>query len=234
MQKYTCCWLVVLCTVLLLVTEDGFSTNHEEFQINVIRPKYFVKKSRTELGVDLAAVINQTFIYTYLISGTIVYHLTDSWGVGVTGAYGLTVDKSDRRVLQDKFGITVDIFTTEWITEASVLWTPVYGKYQLASGRLVYFDTYISAGMGMMGILIQEKKNDKQAKVDDPFACYSPVIGAGQRFYLNKKTSLRWQVRNHMILYNNKRCAPAAPEDGETTHRWFHSIVTQVGISYFI
>ena len=230
MQKHVCCWLVVLCAVLLFGAGDGFSANHEEFQINVIRPKYFVKKSRTELGIDLAAVINQTFIYTYLVSGAIVYHLTDSWGIGVTGAYGLTVNKRDREVLQDEFGITVDIFTTEWITEASVLWTPVYGKYQLASGRLVYFDTYISAGFGMMGILIEDKKD----KDGTPSSCYSPVVGAGQRFYLNKKTSLRWQVRNHMIMYANKRCAPAEAGDKAQKYRWFHSIVTQVGISYFI
>lgn len=236
MQKHAYCWLVVLCIAFVFGATDGFSTKHEEFQINVIRPKYFVKKSRTELGIDLAAVLNQTFIYTYLMSGAIVYHLTDSWGLGVTGAYGLTVNKRDRDVLHKEFGITVDIFTTEWITEASVLWTPVYGKYQLASGRLVYFDTYISAGMGVMGILIQQNnnKNGTADKDEKAYSCYSPVIGAGQRFYLNKKTSLRWQVRNHMILYNNSRCAPSAPTDKEQEHRWFHSLVTQVGISYFI
>ena len=229
MRKWTCCRLVVLCAGLLLFPVGGFGKSHEEYQINVIRPKFFVKKSRTELGTDFAAVINQTFTYTYLMSGAIVYHLTDSWGLGVAGVYGLTVNKDDKDVLKSKFGITVDIFTTKWIAEASVFWTPVYGKYQLASGRLVYFDTYLSAGFGMMGIVI-EKKEDEQL----PFSCYSPVIGAGQRFYLSKKTSLRWQIRDHMIWYNGNRCLPEAPEERESDHTIFHTIVTQIGISYFI
>ena len=229
MQKRTWCRAFMLYAGALLVASSALGTSHEEYQINVIRPKYFVKKSRTELGADFAAVINQTFTYTYLLSGAIVYHLTDSWGIGVTGAYGLTVNKKDRDVLRDKFRITVDIFTTQWIAELSTLWTPVYGKYQLTSGRLIYFDTYISAGFGMMGIVL-EGKGDK----NEPFSCYSPVIGAGQRFYLNKKTSLRWQIRNHMIWYNGKRCLPEAPEEKEAAHNIFHTIVTQVGISYFI
>ena len=229
MGRRRCYRVVLLCAGVLFCAIHGLGNTREEYQINVIRPKYFVKKSRTELGTDLAVVINQTFTYTYLLSGTIVYHFTDSWGVGVTGAYGLTVNKDDRDVLKDKFGITVDIFTTEWITEASLLWTPVYGKYQLTSGRLVYFDTYIAAGFGMMGIVVEGKDKKKE-----PYACYSPVIGAGQRFYLNKKTSLRWQIRNHIIQYNGKRCAPEALEDGEADYGLYHTIVTQVGISYFI
>lgn len=234
MKQQICCWAVLLCIGVLFFATSGFSKPTEEYQINVIRPKYFVKKSRTELGADLAAVLNQTFTYTYLMSGAIVYHLTDSWGLGVTGAYGFTVNKEDRDVLENTFSITVDIFTTKWVAEASVLWTPVYGKYQLTSGRLVYFDTYISAGFGMMGISIQSKKEGE--RVNTPFSCYSPVIGAGQRFYLNKKTSLRWQIRNHIIWYNGKRCLPEAPiqDENEATHSIYQTIVTQVGISYFI
>ncbi len=231
MKKKTCYRGLLLCVGFAFCATEGMSAGHEEYQINVIRPKFFVKKSRTELGADIAAVINQTFTYTYLLSGAIVYHLTDSWGIGATGAYGLTVDKQDRDTLKETFGITVDIFTTEWVAEASLLWTPVYGKYQLTSGRLVYFDTYISAGFGMMGILVQGKERGEM--VGNQHNCYSPVIGAGQRFYLSKKTSLRWQVRNYIIQYDGKACAPAESTNKEG-HSLFHTIVTQVGISYFI
>ena len=232
MESKTCCRVVLFSVGVVFFAASGWSNSNEEYQINVIRPKFFVKKSRTELGADLAAVLNQTFTYTYLLSGVIVYHFTDSWGLGVTGAYGLTANKEDRDILRDTFSITVDIFTTEWIAEASVLWTPVYGKYQLTSGRLVYFDTYVSAGFGLMGIAIQSKQAGEI--VDTPYSCYSPVIGAGQRFYLSKKTSLRWQIRDHIIQYNSQRCSPATPEDGEPDYSLYHTIVTQVGISYFI
>ncbi len=234
MGNKTYCRIVVLCVGVLFFAVPGLSAPRQEYQINVIRPKFFVKKSRTEVGADLAAVLNQTFTYTYLLSGAIVYHLTDSLGLGVTGAYGLTVNKEDRDVLKDRFSITVDIFATEWIAESSLLWTPVYGKYQLASGRLVYFDTYVSLGFGMMGISIRKKERGNDDPVDYPYSCYSPVIGAGQRFYLSKKTSLRWQIRDHIILYNGKRCAPAAAEENEPEFSYYHTIVTQVGISYFM
>lgn len=214
----------------------------KDYEINVIRPRYFVKKLKSELGVDLAVVLNQTFTYTYLLSGVLVYHLTDSIGLGIDASYGLTVNKADRKLLSDKFNIEIDIFEIEYLAGLAALWTPVYGKYQLASGRLIYFDTYVSAGVGMMGIET-DIEIEKGEKVDsNQYSCYAFTIGVGQRFYLSKNTSLRWQIKNHIISYDggSRVCAPV-PEDlpknvnsENVDTNMFHTVVSQVGISYFI
>ena len=202
-------------------------------RISVIRPKYFVKKGRAELGADLSAVMNQTFTYTYLLSAGLAYHFTDSFALGLGGSYGSSMNKADREILDKDFKINIDLFEVIYLSDASLMWTPIYGKYQLSSGRLVYFDTYIAVGGGMMGIRV--KKNTNDLGEDSP--CYSPVAGIGQRFYLNKKTSFRWQIKNHVILYNNpkKVCQPSDEELGEKeSFGIHHTLLVQAGFSYFL
>lgn len=203
-------------------------------RISVIRPKYFVKKTRLELGADLSAVMNQTFTYTYLLSAGLAFHFTDSFALGLTGSYGVNADKADRVTLREDFGINIEIFEAVYLSDASLLWTPVYGKYQLSSGRLVYFDTYVAVGGGMMGIRFPA--TDKKKSVDD-HSCYSPAVGIGQRFYLNKTTSFRWQIKNHAIFYNNgkKACVPSDKELGENqSFGLHHTLLVQAGFSYFL
>ena len=234
--------LIFFLGALTFASWGGGKDATKDYEINVIRPRYFVKKSKAELGVDLAVVLNQTFTYTYLLSGVLVYHFTNSIGVGIDASYGLTVNKADRKLLSDQFNIEIDIFEVEYLAGLAALWTPVYGKYQLASGRLIYFDTYASAGIGLMGIET-DIEIEKGEKVDSKqYSCYAFTIGVGQRFYLSKKTSLRWQIKNHIISYDggNQVCAPVPTDLSEDVDpeyidtNIFHTVVSQVGISYFI
>ena len=38
----------------------------KDIEIRVIRPKYFAKRSKFELGAQATVITNQTFIYTFL------------------------------------------------------------------------------------------------------------------------------------------------------------------------
>lgn len=225
----------LLLIIVMLLSE--LVSYAQPVRISVIRPKYFVKKNRAELGADLSAVMNQTFTYTYLLAAGLAYHFTDSFAFGLTGSYGVSADKADRILLKNEFGINIDIFDAVYLTDASLLWTPVYGKYQLSSGRLVYFDTYVTLGFGMMGIRVKTK--DKANKeVENDYSCYSPVAGIGQRFYLNKTTSFRWQIKNHVIWYHNgkKACQPSDVEltEDQGSFGMHHTLLVQAGFSYFL
>ena len=228
----------VLLLILVMFLSEMVA-RAQPVRISVIRPKYFVKKSRLELGADLSAVMNQTFTYTYLLSAGLAYHFTDSFALGVAGSYGVSANKADRTLLSEDFKINIDIFDVLYLTDASLLWTPVYGKYQLSSGRLVYFDTYVTVGGGLMGIKVKKKPADKEIdkEIVEEYPCYSALAGIGQRFYLDKKTSFRWQIKNHVIFYNNpkKVCQPSDVElEGKQSFGLHHTLLVQAGFSYFL
>src|SRR5690606_3852451 len=111
-----------------------------------IRPRYFAKRQRLELGTQGLVVTNQTFIYTYMLSGILTYHFSEQLGLELMGAWGSSVDKEDKNTLDSSFNIKTQIVRSKTMLIGNALWTPIYGKYQLSSGRLIYFDTFLSVG----------------------------------------------------------------------------------------
>ena len=104
-----------MCIALPLSSE--FIVKAEEFkdyEIRVIRPRYFTKAKRFELGSQALVVMNQTFIYTYLLSGILTYHFNESMALELSGAYGFSVDKDDKRVLKEDFAIRTAILRTQY------------------------------------------------------------------------------------------------------------------------
>jgi outer membrane beta-barrel protein len=215
----------------------------ENYEIRVIRPRFFTKKGKFELGATISAVTNQTFIYTYLGSIAATYHVTDSFGLELSGTYGISVDKDDKRILDTAdFLIKTQILRTQYMMEAVALYAPIYGKYQLSTGRLIYFDTFVAAGVGTTGV---DFKYDHCPGPADTPAGKTPYVvpdrrtqayptlvgGLGQRFFLNKRDGLRWDVRVHRFGYNT--ADGGCPGDGEGRPDSQLNVTLQVGLSRF-
>ncbi len=198
-------------------------------EIRVIRPRYFNKSNRFELGVGLTTVMNESFIYTFMATGLAAYHFNEEFALEGSFAYGLSLDRSDKRVLFDEFDIKTQIFRTKTIAELGLQWTPIYGKWQLASGRLIYFDTFLVGGFGQTGV---DWKYDDFCVPPDPAAVADskdktiptnvvksyPTFfgGGGQRYFVSRTLSYKWDIRIHRFLYD--------PVDGECSPNTIKSV----------
>lgn len=247
----------VCCCALAVLTLLGSSTfsesvvakdnRFENVEIRVIRPRYFNKRGRFELGAELSTVMNETFIYTYLATGMMAYHFSETLALEFSGAFGFSIDKEDKRLLFEEFEIKTKIFRTLYLAEAALQWTPIYGKWQLPSGRLIYFDTYLAAGGGMTGIDwkysdfcvapdLSKNPNAEPLPSDTVKAYPTFMLGLGQRYFLNKNMALKWNIRNHSMLYNklDAECAPATVgETGGGGNGVHNNITLQFGASKF-
>ena len=223
----------------LLVTSFSLEGKERDYEINVVRPRFFVKKNRAEVAVDLPVVMNQTFTYSAMLSGSFAYHLTEYLALGVDTAYGLTFAKVDARLLEQEFDINIKTQQTNYFAILLAQWSPVYGKYQLSSGKLIYFDTFFLAGAGMSGVEFKGHGEKKDKSTIRKSMCGTMSFGVGQRFYLNKNLSLRWQLKNHVTHLDtvDDSCFPneANSENSnyELTRALFNTIMLQVGVSYF-
>lgn len=225
-----------LLTVATLCSGVGFGEDFENYEIRVIRPKFFSKSGRLELGTQMSVVMNQTFIYTYLATGILAYHINEQFAIEGSAAYGISFEKDDKTLLKNDFEIQTEIVKAQYWLEGTVLYTPIYGKYQLTSGRLIYFDTFLSLGGGMTGVNYDYKwctSKISAAPAEQTVADPTVVVGGGQRFFLDKKLSLRWDVKDHMIFVNAKdaSCNPASAASSNDLH---HNVTTQLGIGYFL
>ncbi|MCX6130514.1 MAG: outer membrane beta-barrel domain-containing protein, partial [Proteobacteria bacterium] len=146
---------ITLLATLLCASPVSASDEAERFkdvEIRVIRPRYFTKSGKLELGAAINAIMNESFIYTFLGTGILTYHFSEEWAIEASGSYGLSIDREDKRILFDEFNIKTQIFRTSYLAQLGVQWTPIYGKWQLPSGKLVYFDTYFELGVGQTGV----------------------------------------------------------------------------------
>ncbi len=220
----------------------------KDTEIRVIRPRYFNKAKRFELGAAMTAIMNESFIYTFMATGIATFHFTEELALEASLSYGLNVDREDKRVLFDEFDIKTQIFRTQYLAELALQYTPIYGKWQLPSGRLIYFDTYITAGLGQTGINWKYTDFCEAPKADDPSAEALPknqvkgyptfMVGAGQRYFVNKTTAYRFEFKFHRFLYNelDAECSPikAKADGAQFASDAPHDVITLLlGISRF-
>jgi hypothetical protein len=84
------------CVCLLLCLPEGGASAEPKFQgydIRVIRPRYFVKDSRFEAGLGVSAIMNQSFIYSFLGTGIATWHFSETLAVEGQASYGKSFDR---------------------------------------------------------------------------------------------------------------------------------------------
>ncbi len=197
------------------------------YEIRVIRPRFMQKSGRIELGGQAAVVMSQSFIYTLIASGLLDYHFNESFALELNAGYGASIDKEDKRILEDEYDINTSILRTQYQLGVGLLWTPIYGKTQLPDGDLVYFDSFLSLTAGMTGIqyLYEQCVSPAADKPDAGVAKPAPAtksyptvnIGFGQKFFLSESVGLRWDVRTHVFPVQNAdgACDPTTASGGK-------------------
>lgn len=213
----------------------------EGYEIRVIRPRYMAKRNRIELGGEGTLIMNQSFIYTLMATGLLDYHFSEMFAFEFGASYGFSIDKEDKRILEDEFEINTQILRTQYIFGAGLLWTPIYGKTQLPSGQVVYFDSFGTVQAGMTGIEYtyeqcvdppEDKKDELPAKPAAQTKSYPTLsIGVGQKYFLSQDFGLRWEVRDYIFSYEkgDGSCTPEISQ-GSDVH---NNITLQMGASTF-
>jgi outer membrane beta-barrel protein len=232
----TCIAAVVLALPCFAHAQKDQDAKFTDVEIRVIRPKFFQKSVRVEMGASVAAVMNQAYTYTYMPSAKLGLHLLEWLELFGEGALGITINKSDCTDLGSKFAIEPVVQETENMFGGGAALTPIYGKYQLGSGDVIYFDWFLIGGGGIAGMRYREQ-GCKQREVDEPLKVpkpYSTVqfnFGTGQRFFLNKNVSLNWYLRDHIIMVK----VPADSEEAVPSRAagTLQSVTLSFGASYY-
>jgi outer membrane beta-barrel protein len=216
-----------------LIGDD--SSLFSDFEIRVIRPKFFLKKKKFEIGIRGSTITNETFINTYLMSGFLGYHMTDEWQLEGIGSYGLSIDKKDKKNLDKNFDIQTSILRIKYDILAGFIWTPLYGKFQLRKYNIIYFDTFTGIYSGLKGveyIFDYCPKNDSTQKTKTYF--YPNVsISFGQRFFFNEKSSFRWDFRNDLFFYDVSH-GSCSKSNRVAQSSDYYQMVFELGYSLFL
>ena len=66
----------------------------------VVMRKLYPKKKKVEFAFNFGALLNQSYINTFMFNSGLSYHFSEHWGMLIEGSFGLNMDKDDRFCLE--------------------------------------------------------------------------------------------------------------------------------------
>jgi outer membrane beta-barrel protein len=226
----------LVCLVALCVMSSTISLNaraeegqFKDYDIRVIKNKYFTKRFRLELDLNAGGVMNQSFHNSYVLGAGLGFHFTEQIGLHAEFGYVLNQNKNECEVLgSSDFKISPKINEVQSLYGGYFSYTPIYGKYQLSSGDVLYFDWFFSLGGGLANNSFREGGCGSEA-LEVSFSGSKPQVnvGTGQRFFLGTDLAFIWNLR--LLMYQ-----PAQPGGALFGDRGVQSVVLSVGIGYFL
>lgn len=199
---------LISLTVILLpgsaLADEESKEKFSNFEIRVIRTKYFQKSGRFEIAANVGAVMNSSFTYTYLPTAKLGLHLLEWLELFGEGSAGITINKSSCTELGSKFNIEPIVDEIGNLVGGGVALTPIYGKYQLSAGDVIYFDWFIAGGGGVAAMRNRKQGCKPLSPNEQPVEPkeYNPTqffAGTGQRYFLSKDAALNWGLRFFFI-----------------------------------
>ena len=175
--------------------------------IKILQRKNFMKVGRFESSFHLGFVTNDPFINRYMIGASFAYHLTEVFGVEMTGTFSPDFGKGDWKpitnqlVLENK--VSPDISKIIWSASGNFSFAPIYGK--LAVGKkIIGFDIFGVFGMGVVGTqddLEALQCEEDQKCVDSQKQSHpTTTMGGGFRVIFSKNFSVRLEGRSMIYI----------------------------------
>jgi outer membrane beta-barrel protein len=170
----------------------------------VVRGKLMPKQGKVELNADFGLILNQSYVDTFLVHGSLNYYWSELWGFSLEGAIGLNSDKEERECIENFYnnpqqapgdscpvdGVVnipeggnygpayVPIREINTLVFGNLIWNPVYGKQLLLLRKVLHFDLYLVAGGGVAMSTYYDKQ--QQLKNGKPSRKPAPEFSAGQ------------------------------------------------------
>ncbi len=153
-------------------------------RIPSVTRRVFAKKGRVELTPAVGLSLDDPFYNDYIFQGGVAYHINESFAVGAQGEYWVS-SSSAPDVSGGGSAGDLDFNHPLFAARLEVIWSPIYGKVNLFAEEVFHFDTFISAGVGYIGL--------------DTDGSVAGTIAIGQHYFLNDWLALRVDLRDQIF-----------------------------------
>jgi outer membrane beta-barrel protein len=221
-------YLATAVCALIPLQAYGAEEQFKDYEIRVIKNKYFTKRFRLELDIGAGGVMNQSFHNSYLAQGGLGFHFSETVGLHLEGAFSFNRNKYECEELgSQSFLISPVLNEMDNFYGGYLTYTPVYGKYQLGSGDVLYFDWFFSVGGGLATNNEREGGcGDIEPIVKASGATPQVNLGTGQRYFVSTNTAVIWNLR--FLMYQ------AAGEGKTFIADGVKNVILSLGIGYFL
>ena len=214
--------------------------------LSVIQKRYLPKTFRGELNLSISSIINHTFLYFGGLSGRLGFFVREDHGFGLEGFGHFPLLKFVARDLivrgeeegKEGEGITPYInVMPQFYAGAYYKWSPIFGKFSVIDKKIIYFDTYMTLGGGVMKVIPNgclwadqqvKKQGYKGIKDFCPQTIYPDInptvsLSVGQMFAITQDWAFNWELKGLGIFLRGS--------DGLI--KWPWHIDFSVGMNYY-
>ncbi|OGR10508.1 MAG: hypothetical protein A2341_09480 [Deltaproteobacteria bacterium RIFOXYB12_FULL_58_9] len=166
-------------------------------RIPAVTGRVFAKSGRLELSPGFGLSLNDPFYDHIVASGAVAYHVTEWLWIG--GSADFYISPSSTIAVANRDPEQFDYNRPVYTARLEVGWSPIYGKLSLLAEQVFHFDTYVSAGVGVVG------PSETDATLAGTFAI-------GEHFFINEWMAFKLELRDQ--IFGLAR-APAKNKDKE-------------------
>lgn len=194
---------------------------------DAIRKRLLLRGGRFEITPTIGFTLNDPFQRNILLGAHMAYHISDSWGLGVTGFYGLPFEtglaeqiKAERAEKVDDGGFS----KVELLASVELLYSPLIGKFAMFGRTVVNYDLHILAGVA--GAKVTADK-----AIDD----FNPgaVVGIGLRTFMTDGIALNIEVRDYLYAQSTNAVVPDGGGDAEGASEFQNNFAVTIGFGFY-
>lgn len=150
-----------------------------------VRERIFQKAGRFEVSVMGGVYAADLLSATYLLEGTLTYHVTEDIGLEAGFGYSRAESALVRIIEQDR-GITlIRLDAPVYVYQAHLLWTIAYGKMRWFGADIGRFDLNVAIGGGI---------TDNQTSRG-----LTASFGVGVKFFFGEWFAIRIDIRDQIL-----------------------------------
>ncbi len=206
--------------------------------IVVVIRKPFLKVRRWELQPQLATTMNDNMIRHYGAGAQINYYLTDVLAVGVEGQYFTKQFREPFDLVARQARRLPTINKYNFAAAFNFHYVPVYGKFAIFDKKIVTWETYFTAGLGITQSEVVPR--------DPRFGAFTnllitPNIGASMRFFIFKWMTVNLSVRDYLFVdkfepVSRSETMYADPDEAKENadSAFINNVMFQLGVSFWL
>ena len=147
--------IALIVIAILLSAGPAVAQSLNEGEIAIIQPKPVLVQQRVEFIPRFGVTFNDPLISQFHTGGSLYYHISERYHVGPTFEwYDYGSDFGGTTETYDEV-ITVSSTSPEgapltMYAGADFGWVPINGKFALFDALIVYYDIYLTAGLGVV------------------------------------------------------------------------------------
>lgn len=232
--------------------EDALNGVSDAKKYNVVQNRFFLKEKRFEVAPVAGYVPNNPFAVRYVGGLLVAYHFSETLAAEGAFMYSPDLGANDLKGLTNTLvgiasqeGDSAEV-TFQQPVEKMVMgatfaarWAPVYGKINLIGERVLNFDFYGVAGLGLLSIKeyyarpgATDANGAPSTQLDfEQNKAKVPVnLGVGFDFFLGSSVAVKLDARNYLYIDSKPQYDPNVPEEES---RLYNNFIASVGVGLF-